>query len=452
MHNKLKKYIGRFLNLPKIYSEELEDYIDNSRGILLFTLLLLSIFMMLFFGISSYKANVYDIAIMNAVNIIFYIILIYYLRKSKNIDIIALLYHFFLGSYFLYFMADGGIAMSGFVWTFLYPLATLFFFGRKQGLLFSLIFLFIATIFLFTFSVYNDSGLQFQLRYISLYTAMVLIAYTFVKTRDKLTHTVSLKNSTLREKLLELEIKDEALTKAKEKAEHSDKLKSEFLAQMSHEIRTPVNTILNYSSLIESEFEGKLSVDIENSFGSINKASIRLIRTVDMILNLSAIESGSYEPYYENILLSKEIISPLIAEFDQTAKSKNLDLSLCDEITEEVSIKADRYSITQAIANLIDNSIKYTKNGGTKIKIQVKKKSCIVTISDSGVGISHEYLPKLFDKFTQESEGYTRRFEGSGLGLALVKKYCEINNAGISVNSEKNIGTTFTITIPIEPT
>lgn len=449
MGKEIRKYIGKLLNLPKIYSEELEDFIENSRGILLYILLLISIFVMIFFGIISYKANVYDIAILNAFNTFFFIILIIYLRKDANIDIIAFLYYFFLGSYFLYFMAFGGIAESGFVWTFLYPLATLFFFGRRKGLLFSLIFLGLAVTFLFTFSIYNSFGIQFHLRYISLYIAIVLIAYSFESTRDRLTKAVSEKNQELREKIKELKIKDKDLTIAKDKAEHADKLKSEFLAQMSHEIRTPINTILNYSSLIESEFKDKLSKDIEHSFGSINRASNRLIRTIDMILNLSSLESGSYEPHFEKITLSEEIIIPLVSEFEQTAKTKNLYLIIYNSFEDEVSIIADKYTLTQAIANLIDNSIKYTQSGGIRVNVKFKKPYCKIKICDTGIGISSDYLPKLFEKFTQETQGYTRKYEGTGLGLTLVKRYCEINNISISVDSIKDKGTTFTMSIPL---
>lgn len=448
MQNSIIKYLLSFIRLQNIHSEGLDDYFENSKRGLLHILLLLAVFILIFFGISSYKAHVFDITIINTICTVLYIVLIISLRKNAHYNIIAFLFFFSLGSYFLYFMAYGGIAKSGFVWTFLYPLATIFFFGREKGLRFALIYLTIAAIFIFTFSVYNESSFSFQFRYISLYTAIVLIAYSFEKTRDKLTQTVAEKNLVLSEKLAQLKLKDRALTFSKEKAENADKLKSEFLAQMSHEIRTPINTILNYSSLIEQEFEGKLSVEIEDSFGSIKKASNRLIRTIDLILNLSAIEAGSYSPNYENIHLSSDIITPLVNEFEQTAKAKRLYLRIITNFDDEKPILADRYTLTQAIANLIDNAIKYTENGGLTLELKHIKNKYILTIVDTGVGISDEYLPKLFEKFTQETEGYTRRYEGSGLGLSLVKKYCEVNNASISVESKKGKGTIFSIEFP----
>ena len=449
MNSFLRKYIRKFLKLPQVPSEELDLYILNSRKILLFVLLLMSLGIMLTFGLISLKNDVYDIAVINGFGTLLYVLLIFALRKGFSVEWISYFFAFMLGSHFLYLVYSGGISNFGYVWTLLYPLGILFFFGRKEGIIISLIFLFLASVLLFTISVYEQFGLEFQLRYIGIYSALLFISYAFEGTRNKLNETIYEKNLHLREKLRELEEKDKALLISKEKAEHADRLKSEFLAQMSHEIRTPINTILNYTSLLEAEFCQKVDPETETSFTSINKASNRLIRTIDLILNLSAIESGSYEPKFEKILLITDVINPLLKEFDQSAKAKNLSLKLCDTFDEEIEITADRYTITQAIANLIDNAIKYTDEGGIEVRVIEENSICKIIISDTGIGISENYIPKLFDKFTQESEGYTRKYEGSGLGLTLVKKYCEVNNSEISISSEKGMGTTFTILMPL---
>ena len=109
-------------------------------------------------------------------------------------------------------------------------------------------------------------------------------------------------------------------------------------------------------------------------------------------------------------------------------------------------MKGDRYSINQIFINLMDNAIKYTEHGSIKISIDKNNEGKItVIIEDTGIGISNEYLPFLFEPFSQEEHGYTRRFEGNGLGLALVKKYCEMNNASIYVESRKGKGTKFSV-------
>ena len=101
--------------------------------------------------------------------------------------------------------------------------------------------------------------------------------------------------------------------------------------------------------------------------------------------------------------------------------------------------------IGQLFYNLLDNAIKYTKEGGVTVTIIHQNEDILVKISDTGIGISDEYLPRLFDPFTQEETGYTRKYEGNRLGLSLVKKYSEMNNVRIEVKSKKNVGTEFTV-------
>lgn len=231
---------------------------------------------------------------------------------------------------------------------------------------------------------------------------------------------------------------------ANEKAELANKLKSDFLTQMSHEIRTPINTILNYTSLLKNEFEDKLPEELEGCFDSINTGSTRLIRTIDLILNMSDIESGTYKSHFAKLNLLTQILNPLYLEFSSKAKNKNLELSLSCELN-DTEIVADEYSVTQLFVNLLDNAIKYTEKGSVQININEENGNRVVEIIDTGIGISEEYFPYLFTKFSQEEQGYTRRFEGTGLGLSLVKKYCEINNSEIKVDSQKGIGTKFSI-------
>ena len=241
---------------------------------------------------------------------------------------------------------------------------------------------------------------------------------------------------------------EQTLIFAKTKAEESERLKSEFLAQMSHEIRTPINAILNFSSLISEDLKNVVSDDLKSGFEIINRAGKRIIRTIDLILNMSEVQAGTYEINFREINLYSEILIPIVKEYIPSALGKNINLSVGDDCR-NIAILGDEYTITQIFANLIDNAIKYTDRGFVKIYSicdeHYGKHSVI--IEDSGIGISKEYLPFLFDPFSQEEQGYTRKFEGNGLGLALVKKYCELNNAEIKVISVKNVGTKFIISL-----
>jgi PAS domain S-box-containing protein len=242
-------------------------------------------------------------------------------------------------------------------------------------------------------------------------------------------------------KLAEMQLLD-----AKEKAEAGEKMKSDFLAQMSHEIRTPVNVILSFTNLIKDAVSNTIDDDLKEGFGAIDHASHRLIRTIDSILNMAQFTSGAFDVKLEELDVYNDILIPLNHEFISIAKSKYLEFTLENEC-EKTSVIGDRYSLSQLFTNLIDNAIKYTEQGFVRIGVSCDSENINVKIEDSGIGMSEDFIPKLFSAFSQEETGYSRKYEGTGLGLALVKNYCELNNASIDVKSKKNIGTTFIITL-----
>lgn len=242
-----------------------------------------------------------------------------------------------------------------------------------------------------------------------------------------------------------LQESNKQLTIAKEEAEKSDKLKSEFLAQMSHEIRTPIHILMSYSSLIKEEVEDSLDEDLRSNFNAIEEAGKRIIRTTDLILNMAEVQTGTYDYQPTEFNLFEDIIEPILADFASSAKRKKINLVHSIE-TKNLILTADKYSVYQIFSNLIDNAIKYTEKGSVEIRIfNGSKKQLIVEVKDSGIGISKEYLPNLFKPFRQEQQGYKRQYEGNGLGLALTKSYCDLNNAAITLKSKKDAGSVFMV-------
>ena len=234
------------------------------------------------------------------------------------------------------------------------------------------------------------------------------------------------------------------LLEAKEKAENANNLKSEFLAQMSHEIRSPINTILNFTSLVKDLTNSEDDEDLKSSFSGIESASRRIVRTIDLILNTSELQLGTYE-VSNRIINLNNILENLHQEYLKYALSKGLDLKLNSKLN-SAKVYTDDYAINQIFANLIDNAIKYTESGFIEISLANGTPGIYsVKIKDTGKGISKQYLPYLFEQFTQEEKGYTRRYEGSGLGLALVKRYCDMIDAKISVESIEGTGTSFEV-------
>jgi len=232
---------------------------------------------------------------------------------------------------------------------------------------------------------------------------------------------------------------------AKETAEKADKLKSYFMAHLSHEIRTPVNSILTFASLLKEEFENKLTGELKESFAIIENSANRLIRTIDLTMNISSLQTGNLDLRFEWLDVERDVLNNILPDYKVKAKYKGLSLSFLNEAKKK-QIYADRYSLCQLFGNIIDNAVKYTQEKGeVTIKLYEKEEDLLVDISDSGIGISNEYLTNLFTPFTQEEMGYTRKFEGNGLGLAIAKKYAELNNAVITVQSIKGEGSNFTI-------
>ena len=233
---------------------------------------------------------------------------------------------------------------------------------------------------------------------------------------------------------------------AKESAEKSDKLKSEFLAQVSHEIRTPINTILGYTNLIQEIVDSCDDEEIQSLFPPIKRSSTRIIRTIDLILEMSDINAGTFDLDIQEVEIATTL-EEIVIEQRQNAKKKGLELLLINK-TEVATLFIDEYTFTQIFVNLIDNAIKYTDVGKIEIILSKYETSTIIEVIDTGIGISDEYLPFLFDSFSQEEQGYTRKYEGNGLGLALVKNYVKINSGKISVKSKKGKGTAFRVKFP----
>ncbi len=237
---------------------------------------------------------------------------------------------------------------------------------------------------------------------------------------------------------------EQELIKAKEMAELSNKLKDAFIANISHEIRTPLNGILGMTSLIRDTYAQNATEEELELFTSVNISSKRIIRTVDLILNFSRLQVGEYPSTPTEMELSL-ICQSLVQGYMIAAKAAALELSF-ENRCKDSRIFADEYSVTQAVSNLIDNAIKYTKKGFVKVTIyEGSNDEVMLDIKDSGIGIEKDYITKIFEPYWQEDMGYGRAYEGVGLGLSLVKKFLDLNGASISVVSKKGEGTTFTI-------
>jgi len=240
---------------------------------------------------------------------------------------------------------------------------------------------------------------------------------------------------------------EQKLADARDAALEASRLKTAFLANVSHELRTPLNVILGFARLLAEDALAAGLAEAESHVGAMSRASKRLIRTIDGILDLSKIESGTFAVKRKPLHM-KTIVERLLDNVRPLAELKNLVL---DSRIEEarVHILFDEYCLSEALAHLVDNAIKFTERGQVTVRLGREPAGRLfLEITDTGIGIGPDYFDELFTPFSQEDLAATRQYEGSGLGLALAKRYLELNQARISVASEKHKGTTVIVWFP----
>lgn len=240
---------------------------------------------------------------------------------------------------------------------------------------------------------------------------------------------------------------EEALVFAKLISENVNRTKRQFLSNVSHELRTPLNLIMGYSDLLYEDYLGQTNEEQKKYLEVIKKSGNRLLLLINSMIELSAAEEGKLE------LNIKEVSAPAIIKDIKNstlpmAKKKhiNLDFELENDIT---IIHIDKNKLKTILYNLINNAIKFTPEmGGIKVTISREKDMLKFSVKDTGIGIDEKDLDKLFQPFLQIDPALTRRYEGVGLGLMIVKRFVEMHGGNIQVNSEPDKGSDFTFIIP----
>ena len=247
----------------------------------------------------------------------------------------------------------------------------------------------------------------------------------------------------------EKEVREWAIQKSSEidQLKAQEKFRREFLSNISHEFKTPLFAIQGY---IETLKDGMMEDDIDMATNFLNKASKNIDRLTYLINDLdeiSKLETGQISIHIEKFDIV-ELILETVDHLIDKAKKQNIEIIVDLKNTNPVFVKADRQRIQQVIINLVDNSIKYGKEGGkTKINIYPLLDQILIEVTDNGQGIEEKNLPRVFERFFRTDKSRSREIGGSGLGLSIVKHIIEAHQQTVHARSTEGIGTTFGFTL-----
>lgn len=248
----------------------------------------------------------------------------------------------------------------------------------------------------------------------------------------------------------QLEERQEELSVLKDAAESANRAKSQFLANMSHELRTPMNAIIGYSEILAEEAEDAGQATFVPDLQKIQAAGRHLLSLINDILDLSKIEAGKADLYLEAFDI--ESMMRDVAATMQSLIEKNSNRLGMDIPAGIGSLRADLTKVRQSLFNLLSNASKFTTNGSIEVRVRrltlTGREWIQFRVTDSGIGMTPQQLARVFDAFAQADASTTRKYGGTGLGLTITRKFCEMMDGTISVESESGRGTTFTILLP----
>jgi signal transduction histidine kinase len=216
---------------------------------------------------------------------------------------------------------------------------------------------------------------------------------------------------------------------------------------MSHEFRTPLNVILGSCNIINDIYYKNAPTETKLIFDTIEEECSRLLTTMTEIFDISSIESGNFRIDIKPISINTAVnLAHQNLKIMAEKKKLNIAVNIPDD---ELLVTGDEYCLRGTVINILHNAIKFSDKGTIEINIRSDKNFGYCSISDEGLGMSENYQKHLFEMFSQEDVGYSRPYEGTGLGLALSKKYIEFMGGDLEIDSKKEIGTTVTFKIPL---
>jgi PAS domain S-box-containing protein len=239
------------------------------------------------------------------------------------------------------------------------------------------------------------------------------------------------------------------LRQALDEARAATRSKSQFLAMMSHELRTPLQAVLGYTDLLLLGEEDTLAPQQREDLGHIHGGAIRMMTLIDQLLDLSRLEAGRLDVAQELVDLP-EVIEQVRQDIAPQAGAKALELSI-DLPRVLPPVLGDAGRLRQVLLNLASNAVKFTHQGGVCISAHPSENGVDIAVRDTGIGITAEAMPMIFEEFRQVDGSMTRRYGGAGLGLAIAKRLVEQMGGRITVESQEGLGSAFTVHLGTSP-
>jgi signal transduction histidine kinase/DNA-binding response OmpR family regulator len=237
--------------------------------------------------------------------------------------------------------------------------------------------------------------------------------------------------------------------KSRAAAEDANRAKSTFLASMSHELRTPLNAIIGYGEMLAEDATDDGRTDEVEDLRKIISAGKHLLGLINDILDLEKVDAGKMTVHCENVQVSdivRDVVSTVRPMVEKNGNSIDVHVE-----SGFGSLWADAQKLRQSLLNLLSNASKFTDKGQIRLDVKRVGESAAFSVTDTGIGMTPEQLAKLFQPFVQADSSTSRKYGGTGLGLALTRKFCELMGGSVSVTSEIGVGSTFTITLPLAP-
>jgi protein-histidine pros-kinase len=276
----------------------------------------------------------------------------------------------------------------------------------------------------------------------------VELSLTSISTRSQPMFTAYLRDLTEQKRQEESLRRGRELEEQNLRIQEANRLKSEFLANMSHELRTPLNAVIGFAEVLIDGKAGSLNEEQREYLGDILASGQHLLQLINDVLDLAKIEAGRMELYPETFAL-KTVVDEVCTLMRPMAANRSVTISV-DLPAKAESVSLDLRKFKQVLYNLLSNAVKFSHEEGTvELIIALDDDELLnIDVKDSGIGIRDDDLPRIFREFEQLESGASRRFPGTGLGLALTKKIVELHNGSINVQSEFGKGSTFSIKMP----